>query len=161
MGYIFSWCVLAAATLVWVGRARVRAKWESAFLLFSLAVTILLGVGLGPRGLEEEPQLSWVSAGCDGYLHLGYFGLLRWVLARAWGLGAALLCWFHSFSSIHGGWIGAGVVVLCHWAAFTPILKVVSSLELVLLLPRCFVDKTPRQFSVCSLCILTGRLLSL
>lgn len=57
-GYMFSWCALAAATLMGcktgVGGARAWARCEWFFLPGSMAGTTLMKLGPGPKGLELQ-----------------------------------------------------------------------------------------------------------
>ena len=64
--------VLGATPLVGAetGFGRFRARCQLGLLRCSVAVTALLGPGLGPPGVELEPQGRWVSPRCDDNLHL-------------------------------------------------------------------------------------------
>ena len=58
-GCIFPWGIVAATTFVGgrdgVGGVRTRARCNPELPLCSMAVTVLSGVGAGPKGLEQHP----------------------------------------------------------------------------------------------------------
>ena len=107
-GCVFPQGVLAATILVegrvGIGEASARARCNSGLLLCSGSVTALLGMGSGSEELKQEPWGNWVSPVCDGDLTSALVG----DMAGAWGLGAALLCWFHFFPLVYMPWLEVG-----------------------------------------------------